>query len=124
MDALSEKEFEAKHIGLNKDLKDCNIIMKNISKCKKVNTFILATIGKVRSVCSEGKRLPNENTKGKVRLDFFESTNMFDKVVCYKDKHKCLYTRKEEQGPIAVGCDQNKHPVHYGLEDKDPSLSR
>uniref|UniRef100_A0A3B4TC61 Ribonuclease A-domain domain-containing protein n=1 Tax=Seriola dumerili TaxID=41447 RepID=A0A3B4TC61_SERDU len=108
------KKFRKQHIYEKMTVTKCDYEMqaRNISRlknkeCKSINTFILADIKPVKSICD---RVPYDNET--------TSHQRFDLVVCNLTQQKaklakCRYSGHEKHKKlIIIKCEQG-YPVHY-----------
>uniref|UniRef100_A0A3B4YUU5 Ribonuclease A-domain domain-containing protein n=1 Tax=Seriola lalandi dorsalis TaxID=1841481 RepID=A0A3B4YUU5_SERLL len=112
------KKFKKQHICDSMTFTNCDDVMqkRHISglnkKCKRINTFILANIKQVKSICDI---VPYDNVT--------ISNQCFDIVVCNLTQQKaklakCQYSgQKIDKKLIIIKCEQG-YPVHY-FGDRD-----
>ncbi|KAJ0050291.1 hypothetical protein NL108_014938 [Boleophthalmus pectinirostris] len=87
-------------------------------KCKKINTFIQATVQNVTDVCKKGKTVTVN------RQTIHKSNGQFKITVCSLTKPgmfpKCKYDGKIKEAKIQIKCADMSLPVHFhGEADYD-----
>lgn len=103
--------FVQQHINETMTELDCGSAMTRVNsgtKCKCINTFVLAAASRVKAVCTERQ----------AHGDFTRSRDIFSIVVCESIKQpskppKCRYHgARLNRRQIIISC-QDELPVHY-----------
>ncbi|XP_053735608.1 ribonuclease-like [Synchiropus splendidus] len=108
-------KFTKKHINPAMKADQCTDVIagrliNNKNNCREINTFILAEIDKVKTICQQGNGV-------------VESDRVFNVLVCCRKGKKstppCSYGGYETKHRIKVEC-KNGNPLHYDDVDQCP----
>uniref|UniRef100_W5UHP9 Ribonuclease-like 3 n=1 Tax=Ictalurus punctatus TaxID=7998 RepID=W5UHP9_ICTPU len=106
--------FKKKHIYPSMDERRCTDTINDRGinsggRCKKMNSFILATESQVKAVCEKGGRPVGGN--------LYESNNPFLVVTCSLEpgSNPCKYNGPKSTRCITIACEKG-FPVHYERE--------
>ncbi|XP_068105526.1 amphinase-2-like [Hyperolius riggenbachi] len=112
----SWKAFQKKHITkVTPSALNCTKEMSSIvhaPKCKPINTFIHATVGKVEDICNVDP--------GPKNVTSYEPFNLTICKIEKIEKKRCHYTKLNTTNNICVTCNRST-PVHFVRSGKCPA---
>ncbi|KAF7688917.1 ribonuclease-like 3 precursor [Silurus meridionalis] len=123
-EAQTWDDFKSKHIYGSMTENACSRVMNQkkpegngpfSNSCKERNTFIRATDGLVKPVCTgAGTAVGRGNREGEI---IYESNQVFSVVTCTGNRNqrypRCEYRGRRDTRKITITCNNNGLPLHY-----------